>query len=110
MVTVVSTQLIDSLSDKVELRAPSLGVPVQLDVLGIATLTMTFGNGEYQWDAYVAPIREFGLLGYHFLCHFECVVDARKGLQIGGVSVPCEIRGLGLSTVRVVVKESTGGE
>ena len=115
-VTVVSSKFIESLPEIVEIRAPSLGAPVQLEtavdherinVVGVTTLTMTFGEREYQWEAYVAPIREPGLLGYDFLHHFDCIVDARRGLQIGGVHVPCEVRGLGSPAVRIVLKDVT---
>ena len=116
MVSVVSSYFLDSLPKVVNIRPPCIGAPVQLetaidneriDVVGIANLQLNFGNNHYEWEAYVAPIRDPGLLGFDFLYRFDCIVDARNGLKIGGVSVPCEIRGLGSPAVRVVLRHST---
>ena len=51
-------------------------------------------NGSiYTWNAFVAPITDDVLIGYDFLYHFNCVLEARRGLTIDGRFVECEFVG-----------------
>lgn len=116
MVTIVSPELLARFPGECGSQMRKTERPVkletaseceQLDVKGVVTLMICIGNQFFEWDAYVAPISEHCLLGYDFLYHFECVLDARRGLTIGKVDLPCEIRGQELPVFRVALREST---
>ena len=47
----------------------------------MATIDMTVGQQHFQWDAYVAPIGDKGILSYDFLYFYDCVL-ARNGIRI----------------------------
>ena len=75
VVTILSTDLFYSileenrpslreLADNVHLEVADAG---QLKVVGVATVTMNMGSQKFDWDVYVAPIKDAVLLGMDFL-------------------------------------------
>ena len=61
----------------------------------------------YTWTAFVVPISEDVLIGYDFLYHFDCVLEARRGLKINGKFVNCELAGHVPDVNRVCLKSDT---
>ena len=47
------------------------------------------------------------LIGYDFLYHFDCVLEARRGLKINGKFVNCELAGHVPDVNRVCLKSDT---
>lgn len=55
-----------------------------LDIQGSAKFLFTIGKSTFEWDMYVAPIREDGLIGLDFLYSHNYVLSAEKGLKLDG--------------------------
>ena len=55
-----------------------------IEVQGTATIHLLIGGQQFQWEAFVAPISDDGILGYDFLYFYDCVSEARRGIRIAG--------------------------
>ena len=65
-------------------RQPFTGMSAFLliEVDGIATMDISIGEQKFHWDAFVAPIKDEGIIGYDFLYFFDCILEARSGIRI----------------------------
>ena len=68
------------LSENVQLQAADSGL---LTVYGEVDIDITLESDVFPWYAYVADIPDDGLIGFDFLHHYDCVLEARRGLRIG---------------------------
>ena len=50
---------------------------------GEVDIDITLESDVFPWYAYVADIPDDGLIGFDFLHHYDCVLEARRGLRIG---------------------------
>ena len=101
-VTIVSESIFHKMcasNNKPVLRQPTNNTVLKtaddnlLDVNGLATVQIEISNTVFTWDVYVAPIHDDVLIGYDFLYHFDCVMEARRGLRIDGLWIDCVISG-----------------
>ena len=101
-VTVISDKMYESipLSQRPLLSVPDGKVKLEaanndlITVKGTAKLTFYIGNEQIEWEVFVASICDSGILGYDFLYHHDCVLEARQGLTLRGKPVDCTIRGI----------------
>ena len=78
-----------------------------LDIKAYVTVGFDIDGVTYTWTAFVVPISEDALIGYDFLYHFDCVLEARRGLKINGKFVNCELAGHVPDVNRVCLKSDT---
>ena len=99
-VTVVSNKLyktmpeafkppLQPLTEDVQLQAADKGLLV---VRGIIKISVNIDDETFEWDAYVADICDDGLIGFDFLHHFNCSLEARRGLRINNRLVPTVLK------------------
>ena len=87
------------LAENVQLQAADKGVLV---VHGIINISVNIDDETFEWDAYVADICDDGLIGFDFLHHFNCSLEARRGLRINDRMFAIELETeLGLNAVYV---------
>ena len=67
------------LNVNVQLQAADNGL---LNVYGEVDVNITLESDVFPWYAYVADIPDDGLIGFDFLHHYDCVLEARRGLRI----------------------------
>lgn len=77
------------LSDHVQLQSADKGI---LNVHGIIGATVNVGSKDFEWNAYIADISDEGLLGFDFMHHFNCILEARRGLHIDNILIPIELQ------------------
>ena len=65
-----------------------------IEVDGIATMDISIGEQKFHWYAFVAPIKDEGIIGYDFVYVFDCILEARSGIRITGTWVQWTIKGL----------------
>ena len=110
-VTIISKKLYDKIpnehkpplinsSDKTVLKTAD---DTAMDVIGQVTLQIEIAGRIFTWDAYVAPILDDALIGFDFLYHFDCVLEMRRGLKIGGVWINCDLSGNSFLVGRVTL-------
>ena len=58
---------------------------------GAVEMELVIGNHKFKWPVYVAQIGDDFLLGSDILDAQDIVVSSRRGLQVRGVWVPCEV-------------------
>ena len=75
-----------------------------MDVIGQVTLQIEIASRIFTWDAYVAPIQDDVLIGFDFLYHFDCVLEMRRGLKIGGSWIDCDLSGRHVIVARVALQ------
>ncbi len=108
-VTVVSSNIYNKLPQSVrpELQKvnPSLKLEVANDellpVLGTVTLDFKIKKDYFQWQCFVAPIREDGLLGLDFLQAHKYVLSAENGLKLNNRKYPTIIQKVNLRAIKV---------
>ena len=99
-VTVVSNKLYQAmpevfkpplrpLAENVQLQAADKGLLV---VHGVIKISVNIDDETFEWDAYVADIFDDGLIGFDFLHHFNCSLEARCGLRINDRLVPTVLK------------------
>ena len=77
------------LAENVQLQAADKGLLV---VHGIIKISVNIDDETFEWDAYVADICDDGLIGFDFLHHFNCSLEARRGLRINNRLVPTVLK------------------
>ena len=113
-VTVISSALFSSIptEERPELKPPCDRVKLQtannelIPVQGIATMDITIGDQSFKWDAFIAPISDAGILGYDFLYHFDCTLEARRGIRIAGNWFQWNVKGAPTRTLKVSLKKN----
>ena len=87
------------LAENIQLQAADDG---RLHVHGLIEILVNIEDETFKWDAYVADISDDGLLGFDFLHHFNCLLEARRGLRINDrlFAIECESK-VGLNVVYV---------
>ena len=78
-----------------------------IEVDGIATMDISIGEQQFQWDAFVAPIKDEGILGYDFFYFFDCILEARRGIRIAGTWVQWTIKRSPPCVMPISLKENT---
>ena len=79
---------LDPLSEHIQLQAADEGL---LTVHGIIQVSVNIEEGQFTWNAYVVDVYDDGLLGFDFLHHFDCALEARHGLRINDRLYPIEL-------------------
>ena len=79
---------LDPLSEHIQLQAADEGL---LTVHGIIQVSVNIEEDQFTWNAYVVDVYDDGLLGFDFLHHFDCVLEARHGLRINDRLYPIEL-------------------
>ncbi|VDI05008.1 Hypothetical predicted protein [Mytilus galloprovincialis] len=70
---------------------------------GVAAVTLTLGDSQFVWDVYVAPIGDDLLLGCDVLDEMDITVNSRKGIQLNGKWIECEVKRKSDLIARVVL-------
>ena len=70
-------------------------------------MDISIGEQQFQWDEFVAPINDEGILGYDFLYFFDCILEARRGIRIAGIWVQWTIKGSPPCLMPISLKENT---
>ena len=71
---------------------------------GMLTIDMTIGGHEFKWPVYVASIADDFLLGCDIIDEKEITINVKKGLEIDGSCVKCEVTRKGGSIAGVVLR------
>ena len=110
-VTVVSDRVCESIPN---LKGPKLRDPdvKYLIVAGdgrmhtkeVATFTFQADGHVFEWDMYVGPIKEDGLLGLDFLHAHDYALNW-SALHLNGPSVVCELHGSPVKATRVALMD-----
>nr|XP_054775482.1 uncharacterized protein LOC129283934 [Lytechinus pictus] len=99
-VTVMSTKLygempietrpeLVTLSSQVQLQSADDGI---LNVHGTIEATVNVGGKDFSWTSYIADIGDECLIGFDFMHHYNCILEARRGLHIDNLLIPIEIQ------------------
>ncbi|VDI69244.1 Hypothetical predicted protein [Mytilus galloprovincialis] len=64
----------------------------QMGTKGVAAVMLTLGDSQFVWDVYVAPIGDDLLLGCDVLDEMDITVNSRKGIQLNGKWIECEVK------------------
>ncbi|CAG2209381.1 unnamed protein product [Mytilus edulis] len=75
----------------------------QMGTKGVAAVTLTLGDSQFVWDVYVAPIGDDLLLGCDVLDEMDITVNSRKGIQLNGKWIECEVKRKSDLIARVVL-------
>ena len=78
-----------------------------IEVQGTATIHLLIGGQQFQWEAFVAPISDDGILGYDFLYFYDCVLEARRGIRIAGKWTQWTVKGAPPCANKVSLKQNT---
>ena len=78
-----------------------------LSVLGEVSLEFKIQKDTFQWDVFIAPIREDGLLGLDFLQAHNYVLGAEFGLKLNKKKYKTVIQKVPLHAIRIRCKETT---
>lgn len=78
----------------------------QMGTKGIATVTLTLGDSKFVWDVYVAIIGGDLLLGCNVRDEMDITVKSRKGIQLNGEWIECEVNFKSDMIARVIVIEN----
>lgn len=108
-VTVVSSNVYNKLPQNMRPElgkvSPSLKLEVANDellpVLGTVTLDFKIRRDNFQWQCFVAPIREDGLLGLDFLQAHNYVLSAESGLKLNKKKYPTLIEKVSMRAIRI---------
>lgn len=76
-------------------------------VEGTATFEFKLRNTTFEWEMYVTPIREDGLLGLDFLYNHKYVCGVDQGLRLNGKKYPTFIQMAPFGVSRVSCKTET---
>ena len=111
-VTIISCQVFGQIDAG---RRPALRNPTvqhlvvadnrRLEIEGMATVSFCAGEQCFQWDMFVAPIKEDGLLGLDFLCAQDYAMD-KSSLVLNQRMVPVTVTG---GDVQAVTSGSEAG-
>ena len=71
---------------------------------GMLTVDMTIGGHEFKWPVYVAPIADDFVLGCDIIDEKKITINVKKGLEIDGSCVKCDVTRKGGSIARVVLR------
>ncbi|CAG2202544.1 unnamed protein product [Mytilus edulis] len=78
----------------------------QMGTKGVAAVTLTLGDSQFVWDVYVAPIGDDLLLGCDVLDEMDITVNSRKGIQLNGKWIECEVKRKSDLIARPVIEDS----
>ena len=92
--TVVSNKLYKTMPEAFKPPLQPLAENVQLQAAdkGLLVVHINIDDETFEWDAYVADICDDGLIGFDFLHHFNCSLEARRGLRINNRLVPTVLK------------------
>ena len=112
-VTVLSSAIYKAIPprERPELKKPPKSLHLEgaddteITIDGLATMDFLIGDNVYQWNMYIAPIAEDGLLGMDFLYDNDFVFGAEGGLQLNGYHVDIELEGNNAIAQRIQLNE-----
>ncbi len=115
VVTVVSSTIYNSIPEH---RRPPLHPakePVKLemankelmDIQGVATMKVVASGQCFEWQMYVAPIADDGLIGMDFLYAHDYVLSARAGMKLSGKKIATETQDVALRAMRITASTDT---
>lgn len=112
-VTVISTSLFEEIPEgnrpKLQESRRCLVVAEEgkrLKTQGVIEANLTIGKLCFRWEVYVAPIRDKVLLGCDIIDTYNITINTKKGIEVGGTWVGCEVIRKSDRVARVYVKES----
>ena len=112
-VTVMSERLYHSIPDvsRPQLCQASRGLVVaeankSMKTNGVADVEIQLGGQSYKWPVYVAPIGDDLLLGCDFIYAQDMTVNTRRGLEVNGKWIECEVDRKPESISRVTLRRS----
>ena len=114
-VTIISSALFSQIpaEKRPQLKPPCKSTKLEtaskelIDIDGIVTVEIVIGGQPFKWDAIVAPISDQGILGYDFLYHYDCILQARHGIRIAGNWVPWTVKGSPPCAIKIALKQNT---
>ena len=74
--------------------------------LGVADVSIVIGPLEFSWPVYVAPIGDLLLLGCDVIDEKDITINTRRGLEISGQWISCDVHRQSDKVARVLLKES----
>ena len=95
-VTIMNSQEFHQLGKPLTLSPPAVDLVIadqesRLWADGAVEMELAIGNHKFKWPVYVAQIGDDFLLGSDILDAQDILVSFRRGLQVWGVWVPCEV-------------------
>ncbi|CAC5407836.1 unnamed protein product [Mytilus coruscus] len=112
-VTVINESLLDRFSEEtrptLEKAKRSLVVAEagkKMKTQGVAVVDIVIGDLSFPWEVYVAPIRDDVLLGCDIIDEFDITINTRRGIEVGGTWVDCEVMRRSDNISRIFVSES----
>ena len=77
-----------------------------MGTLGVAEFLVKLGPIEFLWSIYVCPIGDDLLLGCDIIDEKNVTINTRRGLEVQGQWVDCDVLRKSDKVARVVLKES----
>ena len=78
-----------------------------MDIDGTAAVKFVAGGEHFEWEMYVAPIAEEGLIGMDFLYAHDYVLSARAGMKLNGRKVATEVQNATCRALNVATRADT---
>ena len=78
----------------------------KMQTLGMADVSLEIGPLQFIWSVYIAPIGDEILLGCDIIDEKEITINTKKGLEIQGKWINCDVTRKMDKIARVVLKES----
>ena len=75
--------------------------------LGVADVEIVIGPAVFIWSIYVAPIGDELLLGCDIIDHHDITINTRRGLEIQGQWIDCDVQRRSDKVATVLLKENT---
>ena len=78
-----------------------------MDIDGVATVKFVANGEHFEWEMYVAPIAEEGLIGMDFFHAHDYILSARAGMKLNGRKVATEVQIATCRTMNVATRADT---
>ena len=73
---------------------------------GVADISVQIGSLQFEWSFYVAPIVDDILLGCDIIDDKDITINTRRGLQVGGDWINCDVARRSDKIARVLLNET----
>ncbi|CAC5395009.1 unnamed protein product [Mytilus coruscus] len=78
----------------------------KMQTLGMADVSCQIGPLNFIWSVYIAPIGDELLLGCHIIDEHDIIINTKRGLEIKGQWINCDVTRRSDKVARVVLKEA----
>ncbi|CAC5373041.1 unnamed protein product [Mytilus coruscus] len=78
----------------------------RMKTLGVAEVSVEIGPLNFLWSIYVAPIGDDLLLGCDVIDEKDITINTKRGLEIQGVWIDCDVQRRSDNVARILLKET----